>query len=163
MRARYYDPGTGRFVSEDPGCNGNNWYIYAGDNPVNMADQDGKSSDWVSGLALLLGGIALRNSLFLMVLGAFELAAFCSSVLAVGCFESSVGHHSGISPYIGDTMNLVAGAGGAYALSQGLAYAKTVAAGPEAAEGVGGGIAVTAIVTAAIEGAIALGVMAWDN
>ena len=27
MRARYYDPSLGRFVSEDPGVHGNNWYI----------------------------------------------------------------------------------------------------------------------------------------
>jgi RHS repeat-associated protein len=44
MRARYYDPNVGRFVSEDPGANGNNWYVYAGDNPVTNADQDGKKS-----------------------------------------------------------------------------------------------------------------------
>jgi RHS repeat-associated protein len=42
MRARYYDPSVGRFTSEDPGANGNNWYVYCKDNPVNMTDQDGK-------------------------------------------------------------------------------------------------------------------------
>jgi RHS repeat-associated protein len=44
MRARYYDPGCGRFVSEDPGYNGQNWYAYANDNPVNMVDQTGKDA-----------------------------------------------------------------------------------------------------------------------
>ena len=43
IQARYYDPGVGRFVSEDPGFNGANWYVYAKDNPVNAADCDGKS------------------------------------------------------------------------------------------------------------------------
>jgi RHS repeat-associated protein len=42
MRARYYDPEIGRFVSEDPGQNGINWFIYTTNNPVNMIDYDGK-------------------------------------------------------------------------------------------------------------------------
>jgi RHS repeat-associated protein len=45
MRARYYDPGTGRFVSEDPGAHGHNWYVYAGDNPVTMSDRTGKGTE----------------------------------------------------------------------------------------------------------------------
>jgi RHS repeat-associated protein len=44
MRARYYDPGCGRFASEDPSGNGANWYVYAGDNPVTNVDKDGKSA-----------------------------------------------------------------------------------------------------------------------
>ncbi len=47
MRARYYDPAIGRFVSEDPKHDGMNWFSYAGNNPVNMVDADGKSSNWV--------------------------------------------------------------------------------------------------------------------
>jgi RHS repeat-associated protein len=42
MRARYYDPEVGRFVSEDPGQNEINWFIYTTNNPVNMIDYDGK-------------------------------------------------------------------------------------------------------------------------
>ncbi len=42
MRARWMDPVTGRFVSEDPGGNGNNWYSYCGDNPTNLADATGR-------------------------------------------------------------------------------------------------------------------------
>ena len=44
MRARYYDPNTGRFVSEDPKGDGSNWYTYCNDNPVNDVDSDGKDS-----------------------------------------------------------------------------------------------------------------------
>ena len=43
MQARYYDPALGRFVSEDPGQNGTNWFAYAGDNPSSNVDADGKS------------------------------------------------------------------------------------------------------------------------
>jgi len=42
MRARYMDPVTGRFVSEDPAQNGANWFIYADNNPVNSVDFDGQ-------------------------------------------------------------------------------------------------------------------------
>ena len=43
MQARYYDPGLGRFVSEDPGGNGNNWYVYVADNPVCNVDGNGRT------------------------------------------------------------------------------------------------------------------------
>ncbi|MDA8325378.1 MAG: RHS repeat-associated core domain-containing protein, partial [Nitrospiraceae bacterium] len=45
MRARYYDPQVGRFISEDPagfGGGDTNLSIYAGDNPVNGIDPEGK-------------------------------------------------------------------------------------------------------------------------
>lgn len=43
LRARYYSPDTGRFVSEDPIKDGNNWYVYCGNNPVNNIDPLGLS------------------------------------------------------------------------------------------------------------------------
>ncbi len=42
MRARYYDPLLGRFISEDPAKDGGNWYAYAGGDPVGMVDPDGQ-------------------------------------------------------------------------------------------------------------------------
>jgi hypothetical protein len=44
-RARYYNPTTGRFLSEDPagfGGSGPNLYAYVGDNPVNFRDPTGE-------------------------------------------------------------------------------------------------------------------------
>jgi RHS repeat-associated protein len=38
LRARYYDPEMGRFVSEDPILDDVNWYLYVGGNPVNLVD-----------------------------------------------------------------------------------------------------------------------------
>ena len=35
LRARYYDPSIGRFISEDPVKDGMNWYVYCANDPVN--------------------------------------------------------------------------------------------------------------------------------
>jgi len=42
MRARYYDPVTGRFISEDPEQNGQNWFAYVDDDPISLVDRTGK-------------------------------------------------------------------------------------------------------------------------
>jgi RHS repeat-associated protein len=42
MRARWMDPVTGRFLSEDPAFQGRNWFQYCFSNPVNGLDQDGR-------------------------------------------------------------------------------------------------------------------------
>ena len=49
LRARWMDMGTGRFLSEDPIRDGNNWYIYCGSNPVNFIDPFGLEYIVVSG------------------------------------------------------------------------------------------------------------------
>ncbi len=41
MRARYYNPGTGRFISEDPIKDGSNWYSYCYNNPLIFRDKNG--------------------------------------------------------------------------------------------------------------------------
>jgi hypothetical protein len=33
---------AGRFVSEDPAYNGQNWFAYCGDNPIGAVDPTGK-------------------------------------------------------------------------------------------------------------------------
>jgi RHS repeat-associated protein len=45
MRARYYDSNLGRFISQDPGYSGNNWFDYCDNNPVNKADANGNNSE----------------------------------------------------------------------------------------------------------------------
>ena len=44
LRARYYDPSIGRFISEDPirsNKGGGNWYTYCANNPVRFTDPSG--------------------------------------------------------------------------------------------------------------------------
>jgi RHS repeat-associated protein len=45
MRARYHEPATGRFISEDPNEAGWNWFIYCGNDPVNFDDSSGLDKD----------------------------------------------------------------------------------------------------------------------
>ena len=44
LRARYYHPKTGRFLSADPIKAGLNWYTYASNNPVKFTDPMGLKS-----------------------------------------------------------------------------------------------------------------------
>jgi hypothetical protein len=66
MQARYCDPTTGRFVSEDPGRNGENWYGCAGENPVNNVDLSGCKSQLYTDFMFALGGLATAVSLDLL-------------------------------------------------------------------------------------------------
>lgn len=43
FNARYYDPTTGRFLTEDPSRQGVNWYAYVENNPVNWQDFTGRA------------------------------------------------------------------------------------------------------------------------
>ena len=41
LRARYYQPTTGRFLTEDIVRPGTNWYVYCSNNPVSFIDSSG--------------------------------------------------------------------------------------------------------------------------
>jgi uncharacterized protein RhaS with RHS repeats len=53
--ARWYDPEIGRFISPDPEEDGENWYSYCENDPINYVDPDGRLS--LKGWAVLGGGI----------------------------------------------------------------------------------------------------------
>ncbi len=59
LRARYYDPSIGRFISEDPAFDGYNWYVYCGGNPIMRWDPSGcdwfddRWDDWQVGIGVL--------------------------------------------------------------------------------------------------------------
>ena len=42
MRARYYESGSGRFLSQDPDYNGGNWFAYCHNDPINSFDGSGR-------------------------------------------------------------------------------------------------------------------------
>ena len=46
LRARYYNPSIGRFITEDPIKDGSNWYVYCGGNPIMFWDKMGLMSDF---------------------------------------------------------------------------------------------------------------------
>jgi len=43
MCARYYEPGSGRFVNEDPSTQGTNFFVYSGNKPTSYVDKSGKT------------------------------------------------------------------------------------------------------------------------
>jgi RHS repeat-associated protein len=46
MRARWMDPVTGTFVSEDPAGHGVNWFVYCSSSPVSFTDTNGQEESW---------------------------------------------------------------------------------------------------------------------
>jgi RHS repeat-associated protein len=60
LRARYYNPRLGRFLTEDPVRDGNNWYVYCNNNPVRYVDPSGKKAvvdDALVTLVLVTGAV----------------------------------------------------------------------------------------------------------
>jgi len=60
MRARYYDPSAGRFVSEDNKRNGINWFVYASNDPVNRADFSGNEDKAILLLGQLIWAVGIQ-------------------------------------------------------------------------------------------------------
>jgi RHS repeat-associated protein len=52
MRARYYEPTSGRFVSEDVRQQGAHWFGYCGGDPVNRVDESGCEYVWAGWVKL---------------------------------------------------------------------------------------------------------------
>ena len=86
MRARWYDPAIGRFISEDPGRQGSNWFAYCNGNPVNTVDPDGRmAEEFKQALKLLAGYIAANvlNNIYKLYLHG-QVQAACTAMRAVG-------------------------------------------------------------------------------
>lgn len=70
IRARFYEPSSGRFITKDPVRDGFNWYSYCNGNPVKYVDRDGNTveilvcgKDKQAGILYrFLGHVALRIS-----------------------------------------------------------------------------------------------------
>lgn len=79
MRARYYEPGSGRFISEDYARDGYCYFTYCNNNPVNYTDQSGKSTG-IDGLYQFIGMFAAVGGFM-----AFATIAtlLCSGVMSI--------------------------------------------------------------------------------
>ena len=62
FNARYYDPTSKRFVSEDPAKQGVSWFSYCNNDPINKIDSDGKFS-LLSSLGSLGGIFSIGKSI----------------------------------------------------------------------------------------------------
>jgi RHS repeat-associated protein len=60
--ARWYDPEIGRWITPDPSEDGENWYGYCNNNPVNYVDPDGRLS--IHGWGTLFNGIGYGFQVF---------------------------------------------------------------------------------------------------
>ena len=83
MRARYYEPGTGRFVSEDSKLNGLNWFSYCSNDPVNRTDFDGNEDDESSWGDPNAAGQGLLVNVLAAVLGPSIAARIASKVFSL--------------------------------------------------------------------------------
>ena len=92
MRARYMDPVTGRFISEDPAGNGANWYMYANDNPVNLVDASGRAADFWTDYLIELAKDYFKDQLEGYLIGVIEQNAYAArtiKTLAAGVADVS--------------------------------------------------------------------------
>ncbi len=81
MRARYYEPTTGRFVGEDPAMDGGNWFVYSSNAPTCRVHPSGKS-DWYVHIGRFLG---FSTPVALMILGAaLDPAARAKAIADIG-------------------------------------------------------------------------------
>ena len=64
LRARYYDPSIGRFISEDPIKDGTNWYVYCSNNPIAFVDPTGLRDESLEVLVETCGGTVTYNETY---------------------------------------------------------------------------------------------------
>ena len=99
MRARWYDPGPGRFISEDPIglAGGDNLYAFVGDDPVNGSDPSGqwKLKNFLKSVFQVAAGIGLVEAI--PMFGALtEAAGFTSALQAFGATAAGSAVSAGI-------------------------------------------------------------------
>jgi RHS repeat-associated protein len=91
MRARYYEPPSGRFLSEDDQLSGRNWFTYCSNNPINAGDPTGRFSilsllnnptflATLEGAGFMIGGAFAGFSFFLAVTSKADPSRLAASI-----------------------------------------------------------------------------------
>ena len=62
LRARYYDPSTGRFTQQDFAEDGYNWYVYGNQNPVMFVDYTGEIAVADDVIIAVAAGVAAASA-----------------------------------------------------------------------------------------------------
>ena len=62
LRARYYDPSTGRFTQQDFAEDGYNWYVYGNQNPVMFVDYTGEIAVANDVIIAVAAGVAAASA-----------------------------------------------------------------------------------------------------
>ena len=77
MRARWYSPGVGRFLSEDPAgfSGGMNWYAYADGNPISRMDPFGLCAESIWNWSLPSASNAIPDNRFSGIAAGYALSA----------------------------------------------------------------------------------------
>ncbi|MEM5789961.1 MAG: RHS repeat-associated core domain-containing protein [Syntrophobacteraceae bacterium] len=98
MRARFMDPATGRFISEDPAKDGVNWFVYCNNDPVNRLDQNGQFSLLATGIYTTMFALALNALGFKDTLAGQFAKAFA------GFFDSLAATQKSVQIYLAAAM-----------------------------------------------------------
>jgi RHS repeat-associated protein len=148
MRARYYEPTSGRFVSADRKHDGHNWFVYGHNNPTNMVDRD--------------GGIALIPAAFLIGFFVAFFATMFNDMMTNGTYSIDFGKCL-VAGIIGGCVGAALASGAVFVLSLpgGTGIGAVLSAMSTCAEGVSfaqilgatvaGGL-LTAVITKMFEG-----------
>jgi len=93
MRARFYEPWTGRFLSEDSAQQGLNWYGYCKNTPTTAVDRSGNRWEPQTSAWVLIGSL-LSFSAFSMLYNNSSIATFKAAMvrltLAVGAYINAL-------------------------------------------------------------------------
>ena len=97
MRARYYEPSSGRFISEDPSCQGLNWYVYCQNSPTSSIDGSGRDGSPQGLLADVLREFAASLSWFRMMKSGLVDAKFARTMIksAISALRALAGQAAG--------------------------------------------------------------------
>jgi RHS repeat-associated protein len=105
MRARYYEPESGRFVSEDLARDGSNWFLYCANQPTMQTDPTGNANGFlITGwalfalgniMAVLAGAAAAGAVTAFQVMNAAQMAVYAILVMSIGAAVIAIGAQPG--------------------------------------------------------------------